>query len=398
MRLTRNESERRIGGEVRNFLASSMPDSAMEPADFDQRIAWLREWQRELYEAGFVNVSWPRQYGGRGATLGEQMVVEEELALAGAPELVGVVGLGVVGPSIVAHGTDEQRARWLPKILSGEEIWCQGFSEPGAGSDLASLRTVADDRGDHWLLSGQKTWTSWAQHARWCAVLARTDGAAPPHRGISYLVADMRSAGVDVRPLVQLTGDAEFSEVYFDQVVIPKDRIIGEPNGGWSIAMHTLSHERGPAVAARAVKLRVLFDRLVADAGRLERDGRAIIEDERIRRTLARAHVQLEVLRCQSARTVGRMIATGTPGLETSIDKLQLTRAEQMLGDAALAVLGPAAPYAEPEGRSGEPDGRIDVGYWQGVYLYGRAASIYGGTSQVQKNIIAERILGLPRG
>jgi alkylation response protein AidB-like acyl-CoA dehydrogenase len=390
MRLTRSAAERSIAEEVRSFLAVNMPEPLAEPVEFDERIVWLREWQRKLHEAGLVNVAWPLEHGGRGASLGEQMVVEEELARASAPELIGVVGLGVVGPSIVAHGTDAQKARWLPGILSGEEIWCQGFSEPGAGSDLASLRTVAEDRGDHWLVRGQKTWTSWAQYARWCAVLARTDPDAPPHRGISYLVADMRSPGVDVRPLVQLTGDAEFSEVYFDDVVVPKEQIIGEPNAGWGIAMHTLSHERGPAVAARAVKLRVLLDQLIADARRLERDGRPVIDDESVRSILARTHVQLEVLRCQSARTVGTMIAQGRPGLETSIDKLQLTRAEQLLGDAALAVLGPAAPYADP-------DGPVDVKHWQGVYLYARAASIYGGTSQVQKNIIAERILGLPR-
>jgi len=390
MRLTRNEAESRIAEEVRAFLGGAMPDPLTAPVDFDERIAWLRDWQRRLHQAGLVNVAWPREHGGRGATLSEQMVVEQELARANAPELVGVVGLGVVGPSIVEHGTDEQKARWLPQILSGEEIWCQGFSEPGAGSDLAALRTVAEDRGDHWVVRGQKTWTSWAQHARWCAVLARTDKDAPAHKGISYLVADMRSPGVEVRPLVQLTGDAEFSEVYFDDVVVPKDRIIGAVNAGWGIAMHTLSHERGPAVSARAVKLRVLLDQLIADARCLERDGRPVIEDHEVRVILTRTHVQLEVLRCQSARTVGRMVATGRPGLETSLDKLQLTKAEQLLGDAALAVLGPAAPYVDP-------DGPADVRHWQGVYLYARAASIYGGASQVQKNIIAERILGLPR-
>jgi alkylation response protein AidB-like acyl-CoA dehydrogenase len=390
MRLTRSADERRIAEEVRGFLATNMPDPMAEPADFDERIAWLRDWQRKLHEAELVNVAWPREHGGRGATLGEQMVVEEELARAGAPELIGVVGLGVVGPSIVAHGTDEQKARWLPAILSGEEIWCQGFSEPGAGSDLAALRTVAEDRGDHWVIRGQKTWTSWAQYASWCAVLARTDRDAPAHKGISYLVADLSSPGVEVRPLVQLTGDAEFSEVYFDDAVVPKEQIIGAVNAGWGIAMHTLSHERGPAVAARAVKLRVLLDQLIGDARRLERDGRPVLEDETVRSAIARTHVQLEVLRCQSARTVGTMIANGKPGLETSIDKLQLTRSEQLLGDAALAVLGPAAPYADP-------DGAVDVRHWQGVYLYGRAASIYGGASQIQKNIIAERILGLPR-
>jgi alkylation response protein AidB-like acyl-CoA dehydrogenase len=390
MRLTRNAAERLIAEEVNCFLASEMPDPATAPADFDERIAWLRAWQRKLHGARLVNVAWAEEHGGRGATLGEQMVVEEELARADAPELIGVVGLGVVGPSIVAHGTDAQRARWLPKILSADEIWCQGFSEPGAGSDLAALRTVAEDHGDHWLVRGQKTWTSWAQYARWCAVLARTDSDAPSHRGISYLVVDMDAPGVDVRPLVQLTGDAEFSEVYFDDVAVPKDRIIGAPNEGWAIAMHTLSHERGPAVAGRAVKLRVLLDQLIGDARRLERDGRPVIEDDAVRLMLARTHVQLQVLRCQSARTVGTMVAKGRPGLETSIDKLQLTRAEQALGDAALAVLGPSTAYPD-EG------GPVDIGQWLGVYLYGRAASIYGGTSQVQKNIIAERILGLPR-
>jgi alkylation response protein AidB-like acyl-CoA dehydrogenase len=390
MRLTRSAEERRIAEEVRSFLAANMPEPMAEPANFDERIAWLRDWQRRLHEAGLVNVAWPKEHGGRGASLSEQMVVDEELARAKAPELIGVVGLGVVGPSIVEHGTDAQKRRWLPKILSGEEIWCQGFSEPGAGSDLAALRTVAQDHGEHWVVRGQKTWTSWAQHASWCAVLARTDTDAPAHRGISYLVADMSSPGIEVRPLVQLTGDAEFSEVYFDDVVVPKEQIIGAPNAGWGIAMHTLSYERGPAVAARAVKLRVLLDELIADARRLERAGRPVIEDDEVRVALARTHVQLEVLRCQSARTVGTMIAKGHPGLETSIDKLQLTRAEQLLGDAALTVLGPGSQYADP-------DGPADVRRWQGVYLYGRAASIYGGTSQVQKNIIAGRILGLPR-
>ena len=390
MRLTRTDAERRIAEEVRSFLATNMPDPSSAPSDFDERIAWLRGWQRQLHDAGLVNVAWAKEYGGRGATLGEQMVVEEELARAGAPELVGVVGLGVVGPSIVAHATEELKQRWVPRILSAEEIWCQGFSEPDAGSDLASLRTTAEDRGDHWVVNGQKTWTSWAQYASWCAVLARTDHDAPAHRGISYLVADMNSAGIEVRPLVQLTGDAEFSEVYFDDVIVPKERIIGEVNAGWGIAMHTLSHERGPAVAARAVILRGLLDQLVADARRLKRDGLPVIEHGDVRTALARTHVELEVLRCQSARTVGRMIASGRPGLETSIDKLQLTRAEQTLGDAALAVLGPEGPYIDPEVAA-------DTRHWQSTYLYARAASIYGGTSQVQKNIIAERILGLPR-
>lgn len=391
MRLTRNQAELEIAEEARSFLAANIPDSAKIPKEFDDRMRWLRDWQRMLFQARLVNVTWPKEYGGRGATLGEQIVVDEEFAKAGAPELASVVGLGVVGPSILSHGTDEQKASWLPAILSGDQLWCQGFSEPSSGSDLASLHTVAEDRGDHWVVRGQKTWTSWAQYARWCAVLARTDPDAPVHRGISYLIVDMQSAGVEVRPLVQLTGDAEFSEVFFNDVVVPKDSIIGTPNAGWGIAMHSLSHERGPAVAARAVKLRVLLGRLIETAKSMTRDGRPVLEFESVRSIIARTHVQLEALRCQSAKTVGRIAANQVPGVETSIDKLQLTRAEQLLGDAVLEVLGSSAPYAGA-------DGTPDVNFWQATYLYARAASIYGGTSQVQKNIIAERILGLPRG
>src|SRR3954470_13861794 len=221
MRLSLSPAEIAIRDEMRAFLAEHQPPADAIPEDFDDRIAFLRGWQRQLHEAGLVNVSWPEEHGGRGASLMEQLVAMHELALAGAPELIGIVGLEVVGASIVEHGTPEQQARFVPGILSADEIWCQGFSEPEAGSDLASLRTVAEDRGDHWVVRGQKTWTSWAQYATWCAVLARDDRDAPAHRGISYLVPDMESDGVDVRPLVQLTGDAEFSEVYFDDVVIP---------------------------------------------------------------------------------------------------------------------------------------------------------------------------------
>jgi alkylation response protein AidB-like acyl-CoA dehydrogenase len=321
----------------------------------------------------------------------EQLVVSHEMALAGAPELIGVVGLEVVGPSIVEYGTDEQKAAFVPPILSAEEIWCQGFSEPEAGSDLASLRTVAEDQGDHFVVRGQKTWTSWAQYASWCAVLARTDRDAPAHRGISYLIVDMRSPGVTVRPLTQITGDPEFSEVFFDDVRVPADMILGERNAGWGIAMHTLSHERGPAVAARAVKLRVLLDELLLQAGRIQRDGRPAIEEPSVREAITRAHIELEVLRHHSLRSLGAAVAQGKPGFETSIDKLFMSIAEQRVGDACLAVLG---PFTTRSPRAGPP---AVLGGLPNTYLYGRAASIYGGTAQIQKNIIAERILGLPR-
>jgi alkylation response protein AidB-like acyl-CoA dehydrogenase len=391
MRLSLTSEELEIRSEVRAFLSEHQPAAGALPEDFDERIAFLRDWQRRLNEAGLVNIAWPAEHGGRGATMGEQLVVSHELAIAGAPELIGVVGLDVVGPSIVEYGTTEQKAAFIPSILSAQEIWCQGFSEPEAGSDLAALRSRAEDRGSHFVLNGQKTWTSWAQYARWCAVLARTDPEARPHRGISYLIVDMSSPGVTVRPLTQITGDAEFSEVYFDDVRVPADMILGARNAGWGIAMHTLSHERGPAVAARAVKLRVLLDGLLVDAGRVMRNGRPAIEDPAVRHALTRAHVELEVLRHHSHRSIGAAAARGKPGVESSIDKLFMSVAEQRLGAACLAVMGPFTS------RSGAGSAGADIGGLQSAYLYGRAASIYGGTAQIQKNIIAERILDLPR-
>jgi alkylation response protein AidB-like acyl-CoA dehydrogenase len=391
MRLSLNDAELRIRDEMRAFLAEHLPSPDEIPADFDARVEFLRGWQRKLYDARLVNLTWPVEYGGRGATLMEQIVANQELARAGAPPLIGEVGLEVVGPTIVAQGTPEQKSAYLELILSGDDIWCQGFSEPNAGSDLASLRTRAEDRGDHFVVNGQKTWTSWAQYASWCAVLARTDAEAPPHRGISYLIVDMRSPGIDVRPLVQLTGDAEFSEVYFEDVVVPRENVLGELNGGWPLAMHTLTNERGPVVLSHQVKLRVALDSLAADATRFQRDGLPAIEDPRVRASLARAHVAIEVLRYHAYRSVGGAIARGSAGVETSVDKLQMTAADKVVGDACLDVLGPfgASPEGAPDGTNGHA--------WQHFYLHSRASSIYGGTSQIQKGIIAERILGLPR-
>ena len=333
-----------------------------------------------------MNVTWPAEYGGRGATLLEQIVLNQELARAGAPPLIGEVGLEVVGPTLVAEGTPEQKERYVRRILSGEDIWCQGFSEPNAGSDLASLRTRAEDRGDHFVLDGQKTWTSWAQYASWCAVLARTDADAPAHRGISYLIVDMSSPGIEVRPLVQMTGDAEFSEVYFDGVEVPRENVLGQLNAGWSLAMHTLTNERGPVVLSHQVKLRVALDALAADAARSMREGAPALDDPRVRASLVRAHVGVEVLRYHAYRSTGAAIARGGAGPETSVDKLQMTIADQLVGDACLDVLGPLAVAPGETSHA-----------WQHMYLHTRASSIYGGTSQIQKGIIAERILGLPR-
>ena len=284
MQLTETASERALADEVRAFLSGEGFRSAELPHELDDRMAVLRRWQAACYAAGYVGRAWPAEFGGGGRPPVEQIVVDQELAAAGAPEFVNVVGLEVLGPSLLRFGNDEQRRRYIPPILSAEEIWCQGFSEPEAGSDLASLRTRAVQDGDTFVISGQKTWVSWGQYARFCGVLARTDDSVPRHRGISMLIVDMSSPGVEVRPMTQITGHAEFSELFLDDVVVPRENLLGELGDGWKIAMYTLGHERGTAALPRQVKLRTWFDRAVSVAGRRELDGRPVLENPMPRR------------------------------------------------------------------------------------------------------------------
>src|SRR5918994_1214760 len=294
MQLAATESERRLQEEIRGFLGAERPDAARLPHSLEDRMEALRAWQARCHAAGYVGRAWPLEFGGGGRPAAEQIIVDQELAAAGAPEFANVVGLDVLGPSLLRLGTDEQRPRYIPPILSAEEIWCQGFSEPDAGSVLASLRTRAEDRGDHFVLSGQKTWVSWGQFARWCGVLARTDADVPRHKGISLLIVDLESPGVDVRPMEQITGHAEFSELFLDDVFVPRANVLGQPGQGWAIAMHVVSHERGTAALPRQVTLRTWFDRLVADAARTTRDGEPLLADGDAQATLARALVEIE--------------------------------------------------------------------------------------------------------
>src|ERR1700759_5169939 len=273
MQLAETASERALADEVRTFLSRESFRSADLPHALDDRMAVLRRWQAACYEAGYVGRAWPSEFGGGGRPPVEQIIVDQELAAAGAPEFVNIVGLDVLGPSLLRFGSDDQRRRYIPPILSAEEIWCQGFSEPEAGSDLASLRTRAVQDGDTFVINGQKTWVSWGQYAGWCGLLARTDDSVPRHRGISMLIVDMSSPGVEVRPMTQITGHAEFSQLFLDDVVVPKENLLGALGDGWKIAMHTLGHERGTAALPRQVTLRTWLDRAVRDAaaqGRLE--------------------------------------------------------------------------------------------------------------------------------
>jgi alkylation response protein AidB-like acyl-CoA dehydrogenase len=381
VRLALGPDERQVQEDARRFLAAHSPQASEIPRPLHERIAYLRSWQARCYAAGLVGRAWPAEYGGGGKPTSEQIVVDQELAAAGAPELVAIVGLDVLGPALLSFGTDEQKRRFLAPILSADEIWCQGFSEPEAGSDLASLRTAAVETADGYVVNGQKTWVSWGQFARWCGVLARTDPDVPQHKGISLLIIDMQAAGVDVRPMVQITGHAEFSELFLDDVFVPREHLLGAPGQGWEIAMHVVSHERGTAALPRQVTLRTWLDRLVADAAATERGESPVLADEAVQARLARALVEIEVLRHHATRTMSSFLSGGAVGPESSTVKLLMAQAEQTLCSSALDILGD-----------------VDAGeFWHERYLYSRAASVYGGTRQIQRNIIADRVLALPK-
>jgi alkylation response protein AidB-like acyl-CoA dehydrogenase len=391
MRLAMTAEEQRLAEEVREFLAEHVP--AALPRALEERIEALRTWQGLCHRGGYVGRAWPREFGGGGKGAVEQIIIDQELAAAGAPEFVNVVGLDVLGPSLLRFGNDEQRHRYIPPILSAEEIWSQGFSEPEAGSDLASLRTRAVEHDDHFLLSGQKTWVSWGQFARWCGVLARTEDAdarTPRHKGISVLIVDMRSAGVEVRPMTQITGHAEFCELFMDDVVVPKDNLLSARGDGWKIAMYTLGHERGTAALPRQVKLRTWLDRLVRTAAGRKLDGQPLLDDPHTQTALAQALIGIEVLRHHAYRTVGEFLSGGAVGPDSSTVKLLMAEAEQRLAETAIELLGEGLVSADPA-RAAEDQ------FWQETYLYSRAASVYGGTGQIQRNIISDRVLALPQ-
>ena len=378
MKLTLSTSELELQAQVRDFLRSSSTAFAGFQASLDERIEMLRGWQSLCYDAGYVGRAWPEKFGGGGRPAVEQIVVDQELAAAGAPEFINVVGLDVLGPSLLRFGNDEQRQRHIPSILSANEIWCQGFSEPEAGSDLASLRTRAVETDDAFVVNGQKTWVSWGHYARWCGVLARTDETVARHKGISMLIVDMSSPGIEVRPMTQITGHAEFCEVFFDDVAVPKENLLAGRGDGWAIAMYTLGHERGTAALPRQVKLRTWVDRALRDAAERELDGEPLLDDPEVQSAMARALIGVEVLRHHAYRTVGEFLSGGAVGPESSAVKLLMAEAEQRVAATGFDLLAPDE-------------------FWDETYLYSRAASIYGGTQQIQRSIIADRVLSLPK-
>ena len=372
--------------ELRSWLGSNLPEGWRELSP--SRTRWnadvSREWSKKLYEAGYVGLTWPKEYGGRAAPYTHQAVFLEEMVRAEAPEHIGVIGLGMAGPTIISHGTDEQKNRYLAPILSGEEVWCQGFSEPGSGSDLASLRTKAiRDNGD-FVINGQKVWSSFAHIADWCILLVRTDPEAKKHQGITYLLVDMHSDGVDVRPLNQMSGEPEFNEIFFNDVRVPAENVLGEVNAGWGVAMTTLLHERGTLGFALTSRLEVAMNKVITLARETGAERDPLVRDR-----IARHWVELQGLKFTNYRALTTLVKTGVPGPEGSIAKLFWSESNQRLTKLALEIMGPRAQLDGDEG--------IWDGYWQYQQLRSRGNTIEAGTSEVLRNIIAERVLGLPR-
>jgi alkylation response protein AidB-like acyl-CoA dehydrogenase len=387
--------EERFRLELRQWLCEHLPPGwgtpgYAYPRTYEEWVAVRRQWDRTLYAGGYAGLSWPKEYGGRGATLVEQVIYFEEIARARAPEEMNRAAKLLLGPTIIHHGTEEQKERFLPRILSADDQWCQGFSEPNAGSDLASLSTRAVRDGDTLVINGQKVWTSYATFADWIFMLVRTDPEAPKHKGITFLLADMRTPGITVRPIVQMTGSGEFCETFFDNVRVPMANVLGGLNQGWQVTATALSHERGTLAFHRHAMIRLEFDELIDMAKRITRRGRPVIEDPLLRQRLAQCHGELEMLRWTLYSNLTKRLRGEPAGSEGSIVKLYWSELYQRITELALEVLGPASQIAG--GALAEEGGR-----WQHRFLKSRGDSIHSGANEIQRNIIGERLLGLPR-
>jgi len=365
--------------ELRAWIDVNLPEERRGWRGGEQRFGddFGREWSRKLYEAGYAGLTWPAEYGGAGAPYSFQAIFYEEMARAQAPAHVGVIGLGMAGPTIMAHGSDEQKRAHLSKILSAEEIWCQGFSEPDAGSDLAAARTRAVRNGDVYVVNGQKVWSSFAHIADFCILVTLSDPDAPRYKGLTYLIVDMRSPGVEVRPLRQITGEAEFNEIFFTDVEVPVTNRLGDEGEGWQVAMTTLLHERGTLGFALTAALDVGVGRLIETAR--ER----VNGDTAARERIAAEWVEMQALRYTNYRSLGTYQRTGIPGPEGSAIKLRWSEQNQRLTKLGRELLG--------------GEGILDDGWWHYQQLRSRGNTIEAGSSEVLRNIVAERVLGLPR-
>lgn len=384
-----------LADEARTWLEANLPaawrrDHCWTRVEDPMWIQVARQWQRRLFDGGWAAISWPRAHGGRGATVVERWFFDQALDQVGAPRPPAQSYVDLIGPALLQHGTTAQRDRFLRPMVNGDELWCQGFSEPGAGSDLAGLRTKAERRGDEYVLNGQKVWTSHADIADWCFLLCRTEPDAPKHKGISLLLVDMKTPGITVRPLRQMTDDAEFCEVFFEDVRVPAGNLLGAPGAGWTIAMGIVAHERGPMwtfVFQR--KIRRSLTQLIQLVREHPASGGAL-RDPMVRQRLAQAHIEVELLRLSGYRSLTTLLRTGHPGPESSLEKVLGSETDQRLQDLALDLFG-------AYGGLRDGDEALAGGGIPRQFLYARSETIMGGTSEIQRNVIAQRILGLPR-
>jgi len=374
--LTLSPNEQEFRDELRVWVGENHPGE--EPSGDEAAFKFRREWQLKLHDAHYAGLSWPEEYGGRGATLIEQAIFGEEMARAKAPSPANVLGLVMGGPVVIAHGSDEQKGRYLEKILSGEEIWCQGFSEPDAGSDLAALKTRAVKDNGNWVVTGQKVWTTYAHEAKWCMLVARTDPDAPKHQGLTYFLMDMDQDAVQVRPLRQITGESEFNELFIEEARIPDDNVVGGVGNGWAVAITTLMHERAGLGAGAAASVKIALGQLMELARERGVDG-----DPLIRQRIGQLYIEAEALRLNSWRGLTAIMKTGVPGPEGTLPKWQWSEVNQSLTELAYEIRGEEGPVRDSE--------------WTYRFLRARANSIEGGTTEILKNIVAERVLGLPK-
>jgi alkylation response protein AidB-like acyl-CoA dehydrogenase len=393
MDLNLSVEERQFRDELRTWLEANLPTdwSQWREKPLEETFPYLRAWQRKLDEGRWAAVSWPKEYGGRSATLMQQAIFWEEMARVQAPSMANVLGLGLIGPTIIAFGTEAQKKRFIPKILSAEEIWCQGFSEPNAGSDLASLQTEAHRDQDHYVVNGQKVWTSFGWVADWCELVVRTDPSVPKHKGLTVLLVDMKSPGVEVRPLRQMTGESEFNELFFRDVRVPAENVLGKVNDGWNVAISTLMFERGSYGARLHLLFKRNIERLIELSRMFPRNGQAAAKDPLMRQKLAQCYAEIEIMRLNQLRAFSRITSTGVPGPEGSIQKIFWSELNQRLQQIAQEMLGPYGQLTGGDSRA------VDHGLWSYGYLRTRGNTIEAGTSEVQRNIIGHFVLGLPR-
>jgi alkylation response protein AidB-like acyl-CoA dehydrogenase len=393
MDLNLSPDELRFRDELRAWLRSNVPRdwSDWREKPIEESFPYLRTWQRKLHEGGWAAVSWPKEYGGRSATLTQQAIFWEEMARVEAPPMANALGLGLIGPTIIAYGTEAQKKRFIPKILSAEEIWCQGFSEPNAGSDLASLQTEAQLDGDHYVVNGQKVWTSYGWVGNWCELVVRTDPNAPKHKGLTVLLIEMKSPGVEVRPLRQMTGESEFNEMFFRDVRVPVENVLGQVNDGWNVAVSTLMHERGSYGARLHPLFKRNINRLIELSRKFQKNGHTATKDPLTRQKLAQCYAEIEIMRLNQLRAFSRITATGAPGPEGSIQKIFWSELNQRLQQVAQEMFGSYGQLL------GDDSHAVDKGIWSYGYLRTRGNTIEAGTSEIQRSIIGHFVLGLPK-